>query len=130
VAINLKAYAINASHRITASIRKTPLADSSLSVDFVYMPYEGEGEGLVSLQRAEELEHRRHLREITEEHEKLVFHNSRLSEEIRKLKEKNADLSSQRHSLQQSISQREQQFTSEIQSMEKEKERSLTSLQD
>lgn len=35
--INLRAFAINASHRVILPLRKTPLADSSLSVDFVYM---------------------------------------------------------------------------------------------
>jgi hypothetical protein len=35
--INLRAFALNASHRVVLPLRKTPLTDSSLSVDFVYM---------------------------------------------------------------------------------------------
>jgi hypothetical protein len=37
VPVNLRAYALNASHRVTFAIKKTPLADSTLCVDFVYM---------------------------------------------------------------------------------------------
>lgn len=131
VPVNLRAYAMNASHRVTFPIRKTPLADSTLSVDFVYMLSEGaEGQGpLVSLQRAEELQHRQHLKEITDEHEKLVFHNSRLSEEIRRLKQRNQDLSIQRRSLEQSISRREEEFSSEILQMERERDQTLSNLQ-
>ena len=53
--INLRSYAVNASHRCVLPLKKTPLTDSSLSVDFVYMVAEGGSvEGpLVSLSRVE-----------------------------------------------------------------------------
>jgi predicted RNase H-like nuclease (RuvC/YqgF family) len=71
-----------------------------------------EGHGpLVSLQRSAELQHHQHLKAITTEHEKLVFHNGRLNEEIRRLKQKNQDLSSQRKFLEQSMSRREEEFS-------------------
>lgn len=64
VLINLKNYVINAAHRITAPIKKTPLTDSTLCVDFSYMKSElsGNEEGLISLQHAEEQQHRHHLK--------------------------------------------------------------------
>jgi hypothetical protein len=37
VAINLSHYAMNASHRIAAVIQKTPLPNSTLELDFVFM---------------------------------------------------------------------------------------------
>ena len=108
VSINLKAYAINASHRVIFPIKKTPLTDSTLAIDFMYMLSEGyEGHGpFVSLKRAAELQHNQHLKAITTENERLIFHTSRLNEEIRRLKQKNQDLSNQRKFLEQSMSRR------------------------
>lgn len=40
VLVNLRAFAINASHRVTAPIKKTPLTDSTLLLDFAYMRWE------------------------------------------------------------------------------------------
>jgi hypothetical protein len=53
--INLRPYALNASHRCVLPLKRTPLTDSSLCVDFVYMLAEGGGgeSPLVSLQRTE-----------------------------------------------------------------------------
>lgn len=54
----------------------------------------------------EEMTHKKHLKEITDEHEKLVYHNTRLNEEIRKLKEKNMDLSKETKHLEENIHHR------------------------
>ena len=75
--LNLKNYTINDSHRIVEPIKKTPVNHSFLEIDFVYMASEAAYEegGLISGHKLEELRHKKHLKEITDKHEKLIYCN-------------------------------------------------------
>jgi hypothetical protein len=63
VLINLKPYPPNTSHRITEAIKKTPLVNSTISLEFLYVAseYALADELLISLQKAEEMHYRNSL---------------------------------------------------------------------
>jgi hypothetical protein len=126
VPVNLKAFTINASHKAVEPIRKTPLTQSSLAIELVYMRSEYRlEEGLISVERLEEMILSSRIKGVIDEHEKLIFRNNLLNNEVEELRERNTVLLQQQQSLQTTLTEKETRFHQEIILIEKTKQESL-----
>lgn len=115
VPINLKSFAINDNHHNELPIRKTPLTNSTLTLEIVYMQSEYRLEdNLVSMTRLGELITASKVEGGIDEHEKLIFRNNSLTNQVEELQKANASLQEQHQTLQESLQEKTHLFKEDM----------------
>lgn len=118
--INLKSFAINATHHTELPIRKTPLTNAFLTFELVYMESEYHlEESLVSMSRLGELITTSKVEGAIDEHEKLIFRNSSLTNQVEELQKTNAALQERHQSLQDSLQEKTHLFKEDMELIER-----------